>query len=526
MSASTSLPSVASLPAPVCSLESIERHAGTNDVACLIGRFEPPSGWVIDEVGVRGPAGVWRCRYPFVHPATPDGAPRDGFVGLFPAGAVAGDELEFVVRGRSAAGQAHQAACIIAARNGLAPTARPIAALVPDEPWLAPEAAELETLLETRLFAHLARGRGLILRLDLINKCNLRCVMCHYSDEAIALRPAQRIAPETFIAWFESVAPLLQEVVLSCGDEPLMSPHFEEILRYLGSRHPEVRIRFCTNAMLLSERIADAIVAAKVHTVLFSFDGVTKATLERIRVGANYERVIRHIIGLKRRRAASGRPAPRFVFNFVMMASNVHEAPAFVTVARRLGADFIDFRHAVPPMEPNPVAAEMLERHPARYNRMERLIREEAGRLRMETYLPPPFAGVAPDPAETAPAVSLDDFTRTLTALGEDPALDTEPARPPDCAPFAVLDASTRMYCDRPFSEVMIQRQQEVYPCPWHREKLGTLDGSQSLADIFFGKNFRRLRLAMLDPAGDPGCAGCPVKVAWLPTRLLPPARN
>jgi hypothetical protein len=43
----------------------------------------------------------------------------------------------------------------------------------------------------------------------------------------------------------------------------------------------------------------------------------------------------------------------------------------------------------------------------------------------------------------------------------------------------------------------------------------GTLDG------IFFGVEFQRVRLAMLDPLGAPGCRDCPIKASRLPTQLL-----
>src|SRR3977135_850868 len=39
--------------------------------------------------------------------------------------------------------------------------------------------------LEARLKDSLQTQPGLTLRLDLINKCNLRCIMCHFSDDAI-----------------------------------------------------------------------------------------------------------------------------------------------------------------------------------------------------------------------------------------------------------------------------------------------------------------------------------------------------
>jgi hypothetical protein len=92
---------------------------------------------------------------------------------------------------------------------------------------------------------------------------------------------------------------------------------------------------------------------------------------------------------------------------------------------------------------------------------------------------------------------------------------------PPSPAIPEPIHESAHFFCDRPFREVMIRDQRDVYPCPWHREKMGTLDGSATLEDIFFGENFRRVRLAMLNPHGAPGCSHCPIKSKFLPTQIL-----
>ena len=39
----------------------------------------------------------------------------------------------------------------------------------------------------------------LTLRLDLINKCNFRCVMCHYSSKSIRSRPKVLVSLDDFI---------------------------------------------------------------------------------------------------------------------------------------------------------------------------------------------------------------------------------------------------------------------------------------------------------------------------------------
>ncbi len=341
--------------------------------------------------------------------------------------------------------------------------------------------------------------------------------MCHYSDAAFAKRPVSRIGPEQFAAWFAPLAPMTRDVVLSCGDEPLMSPHFETILRELAERDPEVRIRFCTNGTLMTEKIARAIVAANVHLVMFSFDGVTSDTLHRIRVGSDYRRILRNILGLKRLRA--GRAEPRFVFNYVMLESNIHEAPLFVALAKRLGAATIDFRHAVP-FDLYDIEDEMLENDKPKYNYYRERIATAAAEAGLEVYIPPPFVTAGRHDPAGDPAVSLDEFKAELRALGEE---FTEPAASPTATETPeAISGSAHFFCDRPFSEVMIRDQRDVYPCSWHREKMGVLDGTTNLEAIFFGENFRRVRLAMLDPLGAPGCAGCPIKSGKLPIQKLP----
>ena len=47
--------------------------------------------------------------------------------------------------------------------------------------------------------------RELTLRLDIINKCNLRCVMCHFSDDAIFKRPTSQLTGEQFKALFDGI---------------------------------------------------------------------------------------------------------------------------------------------------------------------------------------------------------------------------------------------------------------------------------------------------------------------------------
>jgi MoaA/NifB/PqqE/SkfB family radical SAM enzyme len=371
---------------------------------------------------------------------------------------------------------------------------------------------------EELLLQSLDQRPGLVLRLDIVNKCNLRCVMCHYSDESIFRRPARKLAPEEFRALFEDIAPQVRQVVLSCADEPLVSNHFSDIVRYLATEHPHVDMELCTNAVLMNGRIRNLLVEAGVAHLMLSIDGVKKETFESIRVGAKFERVLGNILALRDLKRVVGARHPRFVLDFVMMNRNVHEAPAFVELASRLDASLIDFRHVVPgPHFDDP--AELLVHHQAKYNYYRREILAASRRFGVDVALPPAYETSERYAATGAPGVDLTDFEAVVADRAEAEA----PVPAPRLDGFrsrhrrgTVAERFAGTYCERPFSEVLITDQNVVRPCPWHRVPLGRLEDGQSLSEIFFGEGFRRVRRNMLRPEGDPGCHGCPVKAGYL----------
>jgi MoaA/NifB/PqqE/SkfB family radical SAM enzyme len=512
-------------------LDLVERHVGSSALSCITGWIAVEKGHEIVGLGLRlKPELVIRCNYPFFRGDAPEAGQiagpeaLTGFTILLPAHlAFAPESLELVVAIAPDDSEPRAYTVALARETGRTQqiTLRTANALPAIPEFAMLSGADVSEVLERRLEDNLARQPYLTLRLDLINKCNLRCVMCYYSDDKISKRPAQRVSPEQFASWFEPLAPLTRDVVLSCGDEPLMSPHFETIIRWLAAKAPDARIIFCTNGMLLSAKNAEAIIASRVYLMLFSFDGATSETLHRIRVGSDYGKIVKNILGLKKLRAAAGGPRPRFVFNFVMMESNIHEAPFFVRMAKRLGGDYVDLRHVVPMLDPRDIAHEMLENHKPKFNFYRERILAAAAECGMEIYIPPAFDIAATHHPAGDPVCSLDEFHALMRDLDEDPLVDSDPPRIAEIAAPARRHEAAHTFCERPFSEVMIQQQRDVYPCPWHQEKMGTLDGTTTLDEIFFGENFRRVRLAMLDPHGAPGCSNCPIKSGKLPTRIL-----
>jgi MoaA/NifB/PqqE/SkfB family radical SAM enzyme len=380
-----------------------------------------------------------------------------------------------------------------------------------------------DDVLEDRLQLAFARGAGITLRLDLINKCNLRCIMCHYSQDKVFKRPAKTVTPEQFRTLFEGISSAVGEILLSCADEPLASKFFPDILRYLRAVRPNVTIRFCTNAMLMNAALRRLIVEQGVDHVLFSLDGITADTLENIRKGADFRRILQHIYALNGLKRRAGVDRPMLTANFVMMARNIHEAPAFLRLARELGFSYVDYRHLVDCFDGFDLAEEQLQNQPARFNYYRGRILEEAAQQHIDVYLPPALPEESSwQPSANEPDANVEPALALLREFEADKG-ELNPPLPRSKAKGepSIQDTFGHLYCTRPFSEITIRDQDEILPCPWHRTSLGRLSENPDLKYHFFGPRFRALRKAMLRPEGDENCQGCPLKKQELPSELV-----
>ena len=207
-------------------------------------------------------------------------------------------------------------------------------------PVLPPEGALGDWAAELAPFT---KGKLKVI-VDVSNKCNLRCRMCHFSFDDVFYRPAQHMPPAMFAPMAESLLPLAHTLILSAGNEPLVSPWFTDILRVCAQYHVP-NLLFLSNAQLLNERIAETILECGVTQVQISADGSTRATYEYIRRGASFERLLHNLKYLAARKKALGRTLPLLQFNVVLMQKNLEELENFVDLAEAVGVEWIAARH-------------------------------------------------------------------------------------------------------------------------------------------------------------------------------------
>lgn len=329
--------------------------------------------------------------------------------------------------------------------------------------------------------------RPLSVEIDLTNQCNLRCVMCHFSDAQVHRRRRQDIAVEEFARIAAQVFPLCQLLNLSFGTEPLLHHHFCDLLA-ITRRYEIPGVYAVTNGLLLDEPLAERIIgAAGLDSLTISIDAATAATYERIRTGGCFNRLLANIQTFNRLKDRLGANRPVLDFNFVLMRSNIAELPAVVRLAHSLNVRRVTAIHMVPyRFAAGDTRAESLFEHQALCDRMLKETAELAGKLGVAVDLPNQFLAAA------GPGLVRQNNERVYQ--------------------LAVLDEGvSQSGCYFPWHWVGIDPHGRVNPCGWwyEEEPMGDLR-TQTFEEIWNGEPYQRLRAEHRCATLRATCRACP----------------
>ncbi|MFH1401635.1 MAG: radical SAM protein [Parcubacteria group bacterium] len=165
------------------------------------------------------------------------------------------------------------------------------------------------------------------LDIESTNACNLKCPMCgrNWMKEKIGY-----INWNLFTKIIDEAAKYhLPSVKFNYRGEPLLHPDIAKMIKYAKDKGI-LEVQFNTNGFLLSEKKAEELIDAGLDRIIFSFDGATKKTYEKIRKGSNYERVINNIKNLVSLRNEKGLKRPLTRVQMVKMSINEKEVEDFI----------------------------------------------------------------------------------------------------------------------------------------------------------------------------------------------------
>jgi len=158
------------------------------------------------------------------------------------------------------------------------------------------------------------------------NICNLKCIMCPYKDmkrkrESMPMGLFKKIVDD-------ARAMGCKEIQLTQYNEPFTDKFLFERLAYI--RKKGMKSSFYSNAVLLNSDKIKRILENPADLIRFSVDGSRKETFEKIRVGANFEKVTENIKKLYLERQKRGKSLPVIEVFFTALDTNRREAREFM----------------------------------------------------------------------------------------------------------------------------------------------------------------------------------------------------
>ena len=407
--------------------------------------------------------------------------------------------------------------------------------------------------LDARYVPYLGPGkRNLTLIMDATNKCNLRCIMCHFALDEVQTQKSVQWDAVHVERIEQEVLPCVQHAYLSAGTEPLMSKVFGQVLDAVQrARVPEVEM--ITNGLLLTDSMAERIVKSGITRMHFSVDGASKEIYEKVRIGGEFEQFQASVRCLNAAKQRLKLDHPQLQFNFTIMASNVGDLVKLIEMAAEHQVPFVDLRHMVINGDLE-IDHESLLRNKKLGNSQLAKARLRAKQLGIHLVRCPedfelsaeeeraeePCLITSLAAAEAQQLAGLGDADAALQAPSDlNPAERVESSEPDGPSPAALgaaplredppspvsastaelqkleLDATNipnRPLCDAPWTQYNVRPDRTVTPCCfWYTgAPLGDLS-TQSFEEIRQGHGYRKLRWEILSGNLSNDCAGCPV---------------
>jgi len=158
--------------------------------------------------------------------------------------------------------------------------------------------------------------------------CNLKCVMCPTGFNGAAdTRMIDMDLTRKLID--QAAAHGTYSVKFTFRGEPALHRGLVEMVRYAKEKGiPEVQ--FTTNGIPYTEAKIKALVDAGLDRVIFSIDGADKETVERLRLGVDYDRLVANIHAFHRIRAERGGVKPFLRVQMVRTRENCDQVDRFV----------------------------------------------------------------------------------------------------------------------------------------------------------------------------------------------------
>jgi MoaA/NifB/PqqE/SkfB family radical SAM enzyme len=174
-----------------------------------------------------------------------------------------------------------------------------------------------------------------LLSVELTTICNSKCIMC---PRRHLKRPLKHMSKQLFEKIIQDcIKKPLKKINFFWFGDPLCHPQITKFLRYARGKLKKTKFYVSTNAELLTKDKADEILSKKLLDVInFDIDGYSKQTYEKIRIGLDFDKVVRNVCYFIEKRKRLKLKKPEIRLTIIKMKQTEHEIEPFKKHWRKL----------------------------------------------------------------------------------------------------------------------------------------------------------------------------------------------
>jgi len=146
--------------------------------------------------------------------------------------------------------------------------------------------------------------------IEVCNFCNLKCGMCPYPT---LKRPAGMMEENLFKRIIDQIAEIDKTTTIwpaQMGEPLMLGQYLFALINYTKDKGLPVVLN--TNGILIEDNLEN-ILESQLDEVIVGIDGATKGTYEKIRVGGDFDRIVRNVNLLLEKKPESLKVAVQFV---------------------------------------------------------------------------------------------------------------------------------------------------------------------------------------------------------------------
>lgn len=321
--------------------------------------------------------------------------------------------------------------------------------------WMTQNPALINYLYETAPYPQ-------CIEVETTTVCNFKCVFCEHTYWQ---EKAQHMSYDQFTYILDQF-PDLKWIGVSGIGQSYLNPDYPRILDLCKSRG--IYIEQYDHCYYLNSDRARHIVEIGLDKILVSFDAATKETYDVVRVGSDWDTVLRNVKELDNWKKRLHSHWPEIYFHFVICKSNIHEVVMHLELLNKLKIDVasVQFSRMLHDLNQENLFVEIPPN-----------LQDEVMRKSAELNIPVNW---------NANVSSCKPPQRTCTAWQ---------------MPFIFVDGTVISCC-------ALNEQNDR---PWQREtSLGNIF-KQDFREIWYGEKYQQLRQGLKDGGCPSGCGRCPI---------------